>query len=465
VQRAIVRVGVLIAADVASFGLLRAVVRAVRDGAILGAWLAEPLRRVLPTGILNGWQFAAALVAGLLVTGNYRTGDSRRDPWRLFLGCALATALPLWMTIWTRGVELVALQYALTLTAMWVVTLTDRKLVDRLVARLRRSGQDAAVTLFVGRARDCQVVASRPGFKNGREFRAAAFVDVERPTAPGALGHIEDFPVLLAASGAEVVVVCGAVRRAEFLSVVDSALASGCQVLAVPPEVNVPGVEPAVVWRDHKPLLRLTVPSLRGQQLFLKRVLDVVGAIIGLFVLSPLFGVIALLVKRDSRGPVFFRQTRVGRGGRRFEIVKFRTMRVGAERELNSLQSQSVYADGRLFKVEDDPRVTRVGSWLRHTSLDELPQLFNVLRGDMSLVGPRPPVPNEVELYEEHHYARFDVKPGMTGPWQVSGRNDVRDFEKVVALESEYIRNWSLARDVAILLRTIPVVLDMRGAH
>jgi lipopolysaccharide/colanic/teichoic acid biosynthesis glycosyltransferase len=119
----------------------------------------------------------------------------------------------------------------------------------------------------------------------------------------------------------------------------------------------------------------------------------------------------------------------------------------------------------RLFKVPGDPRVTRVGRWLRRTSLDELPQLLNVVRGDMSLVGPRPPLPSEVELYEEHHYARFDVKPGLTGPWQVNGRNAIGSFEDVVKLETTYIRDWSLWSDVRILLKTIGAVLGMRGAH
>jgi lipopolysaccharide/colanic/teichoic acid biosynthesis glycosyltransferase len=129
------------------------------------------------------------------------------------------------------------------------------------------------------------------------------------------------------------------------------------------------------------------------------------------------------------------------------------------------LLSRSVYGDARLFKVRNDPRMTRIGGFLRRTSLDELPQLVNVLRGEMSLVGPRPPLPSEVALYEEHHYARFDVKPGITGPWQVNGRNQITDFEQVIALETRYIREWSLLSDVAILLRTVWVVAQMRGAH
>jgi lipopolysaccharide/colanic/teichoic acid biosynthesis glycosyltransferase len=162
---------------------------------------------------------------------------------------------------------------------------------------------------------------------------------------------------------------------------------------------------------------------------------------------------------------VLFRQTRVGRGGRRFQICKFRSMVTDAEQRLDDLRANSVYRDARLFKMERDPRITRVGAFLRKTSLDELPQLWNVLKGDMSLVGPRPPLPSEVALYEEHHYTRFDVKPGITGPWQVSGRNKIRDFEEIMRLETAYIRQWGLGKDLAILARTVPAVLRMHGAY
>jgi lipopolysaccharide/colanic/teichoic acid biosynthesis glycosyltransferase len=136
-----------------------------------------------------------------------------------------------------------------------------------------------------------------------------------------------------------------------------------------------------------------------------------------------------------------------------------------AEARRTAMASQSMYGDLRLFKVKDDPRVTRVGRFLRRTSLDELPQLWNVLRGDMSLVGPRPPLPCEVELYEEHHYTRFDMKPGITGPWQVSGRNRITDFDEVLKVEFDYLRQWSIWKDVEILVRTLPEVLKMKGAH
>ncbi|HVZ21938.1 MAG TPA: sugar transferase [Vicinamibacterales bacterium] len=205
--------------------------------------------------------------------------------------------------------------------------------------------------------------------------------------------------------------------------------------------------------------LRLGVP-----QLALKRTMDVVLTTAGLLVAWPLFLVIAIGIKLDSPGPVLFRQTRAGVGGKPFQILKFRTMRVGADAEKAQLRHLNEYPDGRLFKIKEDPRITKLGRILRRCSLDELPQLWNVMRGEMSLVGPRPCLPEELSQYSDHHMQRLFVVPGITGPWQVSGRNEILDFEDVVRLESEYIQWWSLVDDVIILLCTIPT-LFRRGAY
>jgi lipopolysaccharide/colanic/teichoic acid biosynthesis glycosyltransferase len=216
----------------------------------------------------------------------------------------------------------------------------------------------------------------------------------------------------------------------------------------------------------HRPVLeRRAATVLDDSQLATKRVVDVVLGVAALVALFPLFLLVAGAVKLTSAGPVVFRQRRVGLGGKTFDILKFRSMTVDAEARQSELQGLSVYGDPRLFKVADDPRVTPIGRFLRKASLDELPQLFNVLRGEMSLVGPRPPTTEEVALYEAHHYCRFDVKPGITGPWQVGGRNKITDFEAVIRLEQDYMRNWSTAVDLKILLKTIPAVLRMDGAH
>ena len=217
--------------------------------------------------------------------------------------------------------------------------------------------------------------------------------------------------------------------------------------------------------RRAEALALLSRPALVGSQLVMKRALDVVGSFAGLIALSPLMLLVAVAVRATSKGPVFFRQTRVGLGGDPFQMIKFRTMVHDAEQQQQSLEQANVYSGTPLFKLARDPRLTPIGMFLRRSSLDELPQLFNVLIGEMSLVGPRPAVPAEVAKYKQHHFVRFEVLPGMTGPWQVSGRNAIRDFEDVVRLDASYIRGWTVWKDLAILVRTIPAVLSMKGAY
>jgi exopolysaccharide biosynthesis polyprenyl glycosylphosphotransferase len=462
--RGLRRFVILLVADLASFYVMRALVRALRNPAIVGDNISAQVQHWLPAGILNGWQYAAALFVGLLVLGNYGPGDQRRNTKRLFLACALATALPLWMTIWSRGVELVAVQYVLTTMLVWLGIMAERQLLHSAVRRVQPVPRDLLSTLFVGPAEACRETADSPAFTPDSEYRPIGFVDTHIPPAPSALGHIVDFASVLHDTHAEAIVVCGYLSDSRFHDIVDAALTSGCKVLSVPRSIEIAGVEPKLVWRRDQPLVELTTPTLRGGQLIVKRFVDVVGASVALVLASPVMLLLAALVKIDSEGPVFFRQNRVGRGGRLFKIFKFRTMVARADERRDEFLQQSIYPDRRLFKIVRDPRLTRLGGWLRRTSLDELPQLFNVLQGEMSLVGPRPPIPSEVDLYEAHHYARFDVKPGMTGPWQVAGRNRITDFEQIVALETRYIRDWSLLKDISILFRTAVVVLRMQGA-
>jgi len=214
---------------------------------------------------------------------------------------------------------------------------------------------------------------------------------------------------------------------------------------------------------DGIPLIGVREVGFSRGALVVKRVIDVIGSIALLTVGAPILGLIGLAIVLDSPGPVLFRQTRVGIGGTPFEMYKFRSMRKGAERELENLLEFNE-ASGPIFKMKDDPRVTKVGRFLRRTSLDELPQLLNVLRGEMSLVGPRPPIPAEVEGYLPWHRKRLDVRPGMTGLWQVSGRS-LLSFDDQVLLDIYYIENWSLWLDFKILLRTIPQILAGDGAY
>ena len=211
------------------------------------------------------------------------------------------------------------------------------------------------------------------------------------------------------------------------------------------------------------PLIGLEQPQLSGLQSISKRTVDLLGSGLLLVLLSPLFAVLAILIKRDDGGPVFYRQTRVGREGREFCCLKLRSMVVDADRRLAALTAANE-AHGFLFKLREDPRVTRVGRMIRKYSLDELPQLVNVLRGEMSLVGPRPPLPSEVASYHADMVRRLKVRPGMTGLWQVSGRSDLTADESE-RLDLYYVDNWSLTYDLGILWRTIWVVLKRKGAY
>jgi exopolysaccharide biosynthesis polyprenyl glycosylphosphotransferase len=210
-------------------------------------------------------------------------------------------------------------------------------------------------------------------------------------------------------------------------------------------------------------LLHVAPPVRRGPQLAVKSVLDRVGAALGLLVLAPLFALVAAAVRLDSPGPALYRQTRVGHGGTPFTMWKFRSMVVEAER-LRPALAAADEQDGPAFKIRRDPRITRSGRLLRRTSLDELPQLLNVLRGEMSLVGPRPPLPEEVAAYDAVELRRLCVKPGMTGPWQVGGRSDL-SWDESLALDLRYADNWSLTTDLDVLARTFRAVVDGRGAY
>jgi anti-anti-sigma factor len=200
--------------------------------------------------------------------------------------------------------------------------------------------------------------------------------------------------------------------------------------------------------------LPITHPSVRS---WVKRLIDIVGAIVGLIITGILFVPIVAAIKIDDPGPIFFGQTRCGWMGRHFRIWKFRSMCTNAEALKSKIQNQ---ASGAFFKNDNDPRITKVGRILRKTSLDELPQFWNVLKGEMSLVGTRPPTPDEVERYEVPQWQRLDVKPGMTGEWQVNGRSQVRDFEDVIRLDLQYQQNWSLMYDLKLIVKTVTILFQ-----
>ena len=213
----------------------------------------------------------------------------------------------------------------------------------------------------------------------------------------------------------------------------------------------------------------LTVLSGNAQKVALgdaiaKRVLDIIGGIVGLILTGVFVIIVGPAIVIESPGPIFFSQTRIGKNGRRFKIYKFRSMYMDAEERKKELMEQNKMS-GLMFKMDDDPRITKVGKFIRKTSIDEFPQFWNVLKGDMSLVGTRPPTEDEFKQYKARYKKRLSMKPGITGLWQVSGRSSITDFEDVVKLDVQYIENWSFGMDLKILVQTVLVVLKHDGAQ
>ncbi len=229
--------------------------------------------------------------------------------------------------------------------------------------------------------------------------------------------------------------------------------------------INVTGLaaEQRIERYGSNMVLTASLHIANARQLFIKRAMDICGGLIGIFFTAILFVIFAPIIKIQSPGPVFFKQVRIGKNGRRFNFYKFRSMYMDAEEQKAELMSENEM-QGNMFKMEDDPRVIPIGRFMRKFSLDEFPQFWNVLKGDMSLVGTRPPLEDEYEAYMLHHKARLGIKPGLTGMWQVSGRNEITDFEEVVALDTTYIAEWTIGLDLMILFKTIGVVISGKGS-
>jgi exopolysaccharide biosynthesis polyprenyl glycosylphosphotransferase len=277
------------------------------------------------------------------------------------------------------------------------------------------------------------------------------------------VGVPDDLTGAIERSGADSVAMTSEAMPGELRALAARLADAHVDLLVAPAIADVAG--PRTVVRDMAglPLLHVEEPTFTGPQRVAKEVFDRGSAALLLLVLAPVFAVVALGVKVGSPGPVFFRQTRVGRDGRRFNMVKFRTMVVDAEQRRADLKHRNE-ADGLLFKLRTDPRVTRTGRLLRRYSIDELPQILNVLRGEMSMVGPRPPLPDEVDLYEGHVNRRLLVKPGITGLWQVSGRSDL-PWDEAVRLDLYYVDHWSPTMDITIMAKTFSAVLRGDGAY
>ena len=279
------------------------------------------------------------------------------------------------------------------------------------------------------------------------------------------LGPARDLVAKLGLVGADTVAVAGtsAMSSRELRQLSWDLEGTGTDLVVAPAITDVTGPRIHIRPVAGLPLLHVEAPTFGGMRKAVKRVMDLLGGLLLLLVLALPFLVMAVLIRVEDGAPVFFRQVRVGRGSTLFRIWKFRSMKAGAEHQIAELLALNE-SDGPLFKMTKDPRVTRVGRFLRKYSLDELPQLLNVLTGSMSLVGPRPPLTTEVDVYDDHVHRRLLVKPGITGLWQVSGRSDL-DWEESVRLDLYYVENWSVALDLQILWKTLFAVVRGGGAY
>ena len=345
----------------------------------------------------------------------------------------------------------------------------NRAILRQVARSVRRGGLNSRVFAVVGAgdlAHDVvATVADHPEW--GLQFAGHVVLDEEgRNGAPSELllGSVSQLGQILDDNVIDEVIF--AVPR-ERLASVEGAFRL-CQEQGASARVcldlfEVSGARVALGELDGLPMLSFSSAPTDEVALLFKRAFDVISSAAALLFFSPVLLATAVAIKIESQGPVFFRQVRVGRNGRPFKMYKFRSMRLDAEAQLESLRAQNE-ASGPVFKMRNDPRVTRVGRFIRRASIDELPQFLNVLAGEMSVVGPRPPVPAEVRQYQRWQRRRLSVKPGITCTWQVSGRSNI-SFDDWMALDLEYIDTWSLWHDVQICLQTIPAVLTSRGAR
>ncbi len=461
-----VRVATLVTLDSIGVALgvlvLRAAFPLLRGPGMLG-WQQLERWATLPI-----FPMVAAVCTGLLLVGSYKGGDPRRDANRIASGVALGLLIQLWPWLWSN-VAFVA-PFGLLCAATFIAVLVlMRWWADRILKRTGISSPESFATLLIGSASDIGMAKQAALFDGRHSMHPVAALDPTlRGVSPGDGNDcysLDELPTVIASYGIDSIVLCGQIDDAALRHIMVSSEAAGCSVMSASRVFLLASLTPAVRWHDGVPMIELTRPGLHGRDLVLKRLLDLASAGAAIAVASPVLAVVALLVRLTSPGPVIFRQQRVGYAGKTFTIFKFRTMYVDAEARLAAVKSNSVYQDGKLFKIANDPRITPLGRWLRKLSIDELPQFFNVLAGDMSLVGPRPPLPREVALYEDEEFIRFGMKPGITGPWQVSGRNRITSFADVLRIESAYFSGWTIWRDFHIIARTVPAVLKMDGAH
>jgi exopolysaccharide biosynthesis polyprenyl glycosylphosphotransferase len=411
----------------------------------------------------HGIFLAVITLVSIFAAGGHSRHRVLNQPIRLF-GAVAGACLITWAPMIARG-YLASITLTLVATAglLWLCILVAREISEWFLRHVWPKQNGAAEAILVGAPEKSQKFERAVGAAGG-DYRVVGYVTPDESPDRRYIGTVNDLSRCISDYDVEAVVVCAEMPVTRVEQIIEECLHSGCQVLFPARAVRVYGLRPALVWHHDQPFFELGSPVLKARALISKRIVDVIVSALLLILLSPLLLLIAVAIRLDSPGSPFFLQERAGLGGKLFRMVKFRTMREGADAEKQRLAHLNRSGDTRLFKIKDDPRTTRLGRFLRRWSLDELPQLFNVLIGEMSLVGPRPFFETDFEGYEDHHFRRLDAKPGITGLWQVSGRSEMLNFEDVIYLDRQYIEQWSFWLDMSILFRTIPAVLARTGA-
>ena len=400
---------------------------------------------------------------------NTRFIGRRIDEFRRIVNASILGTLAV-LVVANLGNVLLRRSSLLILAATSVVVVTaEREVARRIFLRLRSGGRMVRYVVIAGANPEGRDIAAMLQAEPWLGYKVIGFVDDNaspRDPVPGVplLGGVGDIEgILREYPNTSVIVASSAVESAVTNRLARDLLDQGVHVELSSTLRDISSQRLTVRPLGRFPVVYVEPITRGGWRAVAKRTFDIFGASAGLILTAPITVLAAIAIKVDTRGPVLFRQTRVGQNSEPFAVLKLRTMVTDAEDQLSGLLTQNE-ADGPLFKMSDDPRITRAGRFLRKASIDELPQLWNVIRGSMSLVGPRPALPHETEEWDSLLGQRLRVKPGITGMWQVSGRSDTT-FEDYTRLDLYYVDNWSITTDLAILAKTIPVVLMRKGAH
>lgn len=431
-------------------------------------------------GLVMAWNDFIILLLFLMFTNNYFMGrfgfySDRRFPSNWSIISALFMVVSLDFVMLSAGVVLIGLKhfsrvyFVVHFIIILIVLIITRLFLYYYLDRRARTAFNSRQVLLVGSKDRLAAVVDALDKQSSWGHHVVGCLNVDGQSNSGikgmsVLGSLDDFDKVL--HGREIDEIIFALPKdfpVDLNKYLQKCKKIGVAIRIVPAMFEITDPTLRVETLQGIPTLTDYTSFRSASGLMYKKILDLIGGFFGFLIFFLLYPVVGLAIKLDSPGPVMFKQRRIGLHGRRFNLYKFRSMAADAESKKSALISKSEM-NGPIFKMEKDPRITRVGRFLRKTSLDEFPQFINVLKGEISLVGTRPPTPDEVEQYEDWHRRRISIKPGITGLWQISGRNEITDFAEVVKLDLKYIDGWKFRKDLWILWKTIWVVLARKGA-